>query len=300
LKMSPVEDAFKVVGVGGSGCAAVEKMAGVQGCDLIAVNTDAKSLLDRRVRHKILIGLGVTKGRSTGNNIKLGEEAAVADIDKIKAALEGAKVTFVVAGLGGGTGAGAAPIVAESAKGYGGVVVAFVNIPFTAEGKVCRGNAQAGLANLKPYCDLIVVVENDRFLKIVPDLSIGDAFTKVNHILLESVRGMIKLTVDTGVENLKPLLRGYATLGHGAGSTLKKAVAAAFDSPLVGADVREATGILINFTTHAKELEGLQEALDEATSRSGKEAAIIWTNTVDDSAEASEALVLFSDVKPSL
>jgi cell division protein FtsZ len=287
------EETFKVVGVGGSGCAAAEKMAGCQGCDLIAVNTDAKTLLECRVQHKVLIGLAITKGRSTGNNIRLGEEAAVLDRDKIRAALDGARVTFIVAGLGGGTGAGAAPVVAEAAKSMGSVVVAFVNTPFGAEGKICRGNAQAGLEHLRPYCDLVVVIQNDRFLKVVSDMSIRDAFTKVNRMVLEAVKGMVKLTADAGVDNLKPILKGYATLGYGVGPTLAKAVDAALDSPLIGADLKEASGAMLEFTSHSKEVKGLQEALDAVNSKSPN-AAIVWTNTVEDGAEAVEVLAIFS------
>lgn len=294
------ERTFKVVGVGGSGCAAVEKMAGCGGCELIAVHTDARSLLDNKVPNKVLIGLTVTKGRSTGNNIRLGETAALTDRDKIKAALEGAKEVFVIAGLGGGTGAGAAPVVAEAAKSMGCTVVAFVNTPFAAEGKVCKSNAAAGLAGLAPYCDLIVVIQNDRFLKTVPDLSLRDAFTKVNHMLLEAVRGMVKLTVDSGMDNLKPLLGGYATLAYGVGPTLKKAVDAALESPLIGADLREASGIMLNFTTHTAELERLQEALDDIASKTNPKASIVWTNTVDNSAEGIEVLAVFTGVKAAM
>ena len=143
------EHSIRVVGVGGSGCAAVERMRGCGGCDLIAVHTDAMSLLERKADNKVLIGRNVTKGRSTGNNILLGEEAAISDRDKLASNLAGAEVVFVIAGLGGGTGAGASPVVAEAAKGHGSTVVAFVNIPFTAEGKVCRINAVAGLENMR-------------------------------------------------------------------------------------------------------------------------------------------------------
>ena len=291
---------IKVVGVGGSGCATVERMMGCGGCELVAVHTDAASLLQHKGGSKVLIGLNVTKGRSTGNNIRLGEEAAISDLDKIKAAVGSPEVTFIVAGLGGGTGAGASPVVAEAAKGQGSMVVAFVNIPFTAEGKVCRSNALTGLDNMKPYCDLIVVIQNDRFLKVVPDLSIRDAFTKVNHMLLEAVRGMVKLVNESGVDNLKPLLKGYAAIGHGVGPGLRKAVEAALDSPLIGADVNSASGVLLNFTTHSKALADLQEALDSVAGKVSPSAAVVWTNTVDDSAEAVEVLALFSGVKLAL
>jgi cell division protein FtsZ len=292
------DSSFKVVGVGGSGCAAAERMIGCSGCDFIAVNTDAKSLLDSRVPNKVLLGLNVTKGRSTGNNIRLGEEAALADRDKIRAALEGAKMTFLMAGLGGGTGAGAAPVVAEAAKSIGSCVVAFANIPFAAEGRVCRSNAQYGVEHLAPYCDLLILVQNDRFMRMVPDMSIRDAFTKVNDMLLEAVRGMVKLTLESGVENLKPLLRGFGSIGYGVGPTLAKATEAAMASPLVGADLKEASAAMLNFTTHAPEVEGLQEALDAVSSRVAPQAGIIWTNTVEAGAEAVEVLAVFSGVKP--
>jgi cell division protein FtsZ len=295
--MSSQKD-FKVVGVGGSGCAAVERMLGTDGCEPVAIHTDAKSLLDRKVPNKVLIGLTVTKGRSTGNNMKLGEQAALADLDKIKAALEGTKVTFVIAGIGGGTGAGAAPIVAQAAKSQGSQVIAFVNVPFLAEGKICRNNAMKAIEGLRPYCNLLVIIENDRFLKSVPEMSIRDAFTKVNHMLLEAVRGMVKLTSDSGIENIRSMLAGYATLGHGAGPTLKKAVDAALESPLIGGDIKEASAVMLEFTTHTKEVEGIQEALDAITQRTSPQSGIIWTNSIEDGEEAVEVLAIFSGVKP--
>jgi len=289
---------FKVVGVGGSGCAAVERMLGCSGCDFIAIHTDAASLLERKVPKKVLIGLEVTRGRSTGNNIKLGEEAALLAMDKIKNALLAAKVTFIIAGLGGGTGAGASPIVAEAAKTLGSMVVAFVNIPFTAEGKVCKTNARTGIEKLRPYCDLIVVIENDRFLKIVPNMSIKGAFTKVNNMVLETVRGMVNLMVDSGAENLRPWLQGYATLGWGAGATIQKAVEAALHSPLIGADIRESTGVMLDLTTKSGDVSAVQEALDAIASKVAPQANIIWASTPDDTAEGVEVIALFSGVKP--
>ncbi|MFH0862447.1 MAG: cell division protein FtsZ [Candidatus Altiarchaeota archaeon] len=288
---------FKVVGVGGSGCAAVERMGGCEGCRLVAINTDAASLLERKVENKVLIGLKVTKGRSTGNNLKLGQEAAVADLDKIKSALAGSKLTFLIAGLGGGTGAGAAPVVAEAAKSLGSTVVAFVNLPFTAEGKICQSNSEKGLQGLRPYCDLIIVVENDRFLQMVPNMSLRDAFTKVNHILLEAVQGMAKLTADSGVDNVKPMLNGYGTIGHGVGPSLRKAVDACLGSALIGADIREAKNVLINFTANTPLQEGLQEALDQIAAKTNPQAGILWTSTRDAGAEGVEALAVFSGVR---
>lgn len=294
------EHVIRVVGVGGSGCATVEKMTGCAGCDLVAVHTDAMGLLKIRAPTKVLIGKDITGGRSTGNNIRLGEDAAIADRERLSQVLQGAEATFIVAGLGGGTGAGASPVVAESAKNHGSKVIAFVNIPFTAEGSVCKGNATAGLDGLKPYCDLIVVIENDRFLKVVPDLSVRDAFTKVNMILYEAVRGFVNLIVDSGLDNLLPLLSGYATLGHGVGASIKKGVEAAIGSPLVGADTEKATGVLLNIITHAKKIEGLQPALDAVAEATSESASVVWTHTFDDTAEAVEVLALFTGVEPSV
>ncbi|MBD3389195.1 MAG: hypothetical protein GF416_08880 [Candidatus Altiarchaeales archaeon] len=288
---------IKVVGVGGSGCATAEKMEACSGCHLVAVHTDAMSLLKYKVHDKILVGKAVTRGRSTGNNISLGEEAALSDRDRISEVLGDCDVVFLVAGLGGGTGAGASPIVAEEAKGHGSAVIAFVNIPFTAEGKVCRSNADNGISRLRPFCNLIVVVENDRFLKLVHDLSIRDAFTTVNRIILEAVTGMVVLIEDSGLENIMPMLRGYATLGHGVGSNPRKALRAALDSPLIGADISTASGVLLNFTSHSKSVEGIQPALEELNSNISSAAGVVWTNTADDSAEAVEVLALFSGVE---
>ncbi|MBU0762110.1 MAG: hypothetical protein KKD39_03730 [Candidatus Altiarchaeota archaeon] len=288
-----VGEEVKVVGVGGSGCAACERMSSLKGCDFIGVHTDAASLLKTRIPLKVLIGLDLTRGRSTGNNIRLGEEAAISDREKISSVLTGAKITFLIAGLGGGTGAGASPVVAEAAKSLGSTVIAFVNIPFTAEGKVCLSNAKTGLDNLRPYCDLIVLLENDRFLQIVSDVAIGDAFTKVNDILFEAVSSVLSTSLDAGPESIRPLLVGFGTLGHGLGTDYLSAVKSAMSSPLLIYDIIRAKGVLLDFRG-PKDDGDVKEALDYVFSQLPEGTPLLWGLKNRGEGDLFESMALFT------
>jgi cell division protein FtsZ len=290
---------FKVVGVGGSGCSTVERMRECQSCDLIGIHTDAKSLLSRRIPFKVLIGLNVTRGRSTGNDFHLGQRAASDDEEKITSAIGEPNIVFIIAGIGGGTGAGASPTVAKIAKKSGATVIAFINVPFTAEGRICRENAEKSIERLMPFCDLIILIENDRFLKTVPDLSITEAFTRVNHMLLESVQAMVKLVESAGIDNILPLLSGYAVLGYGFGPTIGKSVNAALESPLIGADIVKSKGVMISFKTNAIESDELATALDDIIGKTNNSAPLLWTNTSRGEGEGVEAILLFSGVNPT-
>ena len=291
-----MDHSIKVFGVGGLGCSACEKMMGYSGCDVIAVHTDASGLLQCRVFDKILLGRDLTKGRSTGNNIVLGSQAAASSLDKIEQSLHDVKITFLIAGLGGGTGAGATPTFAEVAKGLGSMVIAFVNIPFSAEGKICRQNAKSSLDNLKPFCDLIVFIENDRFLKTVPDLNIREAFSKVNNMFFEVVTGMVKLFQNSKVETIQPLMSGYATLGYGFGETVGDAVNAALDSPLIGSDITQSLGVLLIFSSNKSDLTGISGCMVELAKKTNEYSSILWTNIVDENFSGVEVMILFTGV----
>jgi cell division protein FtsZ len=292
---------IKVVGVGGSGCAACERMRNMPKCDFIGINTDAPSLLKGNIPLKVLIGLEVTKGRSTGNNISLGEEAAVSDRGKIESILEGSKLTFLISGIGGGTGAGAAPVVAEAAKSQGSLVVAFVNMPFTSEGKICMSNAKTGLDNLSPYCDLIVVLENDRFLQALQNAQIEEAFKKVNEILFDAVSAMAKISLESGLDSMKNLLSGFGSLGYGVGEDPLRATSNATQSKLLLYELKESKGAMMHIRgPHAEE--GFGEALNFASSNIGPEKPIIWSHEKKQGSELFDCILLVTGFpeKPKL
>jgi len=175
---------IRVIGCGGGGSNTIDRLAecGIQGAELFAINTDAQHLLHINADRRFLIGRRTTRGLGAGSLPAIGEEAAQEDIDEIKASVDGADMVFVTCGLGGGTGTGASPIVAEAAREAGALTIAIVTIPFSAEGSIRMQNAEAGLKRLREVSDTVIVVPNDRLLDAVPNLPMQAAF-KVAHFL---------------------------------------------------------------------------------------------------------------------
>jgi len=287
---------LKIIGVGGSGCYAVSKMAQESGCEHIAAHTDASSLLKVNVPKKVLLGKDVTKGRSTGNDRSLGEAAAINAKDQIEEVLSGAEVTFIIASLGGGTGAGAAPIVAAEAKALGSFVISMVNIPFQAEGRVCRKNAERGIEALRPHSDLIIALPNDRFLSIFPDKSIGEAFNEVNHMFFEAVEGVARLVKGSGIDDLRAILTGFATLGRGGGETVETAVRQALASPLIYCDISQSIGVLMSFVAGKGSFGDVHDSLELVAERTNDTARIVWTKGEDPHLSGIEVVCLFTGV----
>jgi cell division protein FtsZ len=180
---------IKVVGVGGAGNNTISRLmqVGIVGAEIIAMNTDAQDLLYSDADKKVLLGKDITRGLGAGADPKMGGEAARESREDIKDAMKGADMIFITCGMGGGTGTGASPVVAEIAKKMNILTVGIVTLPFSMEGRVRMANAQAGLEELQKFADTVIVVPNDKLLEIVPDVSVVTAFKVCDEILVNSV-----------------------------------------------------------------------------------------------------------------
>ena len=288
---------IKVVGVGGGGTNAVSRMveSGVSGVEFIAVNTDAQALLMCDADVKIHIGSKATRGLGAGADPAVGEAAAHESRDELKEALKGADMVFVTAGEGGGTGTGAAPIVAELAKDeLDALTVGVVTRPFSFEGRRRAEQAQRGIGNLSERVDTLIVIENDRLLQVVEKrTSIVEAFRMADDILRQGVQGITDLITIPGLINLdfadvRTIMTdaGSALMGIGMGqgeSRAAEAARAAISSPLLEQSVEGATGILLNITGGRDlGLFEVNEAAEIVSSASSDDSNIIFGAVVDD------------------
>jgi len=250
---------IKVIGVGGGGNNAVNRMisAGLHGVEFIAINTDSQVLSRSEANMKIQIGEKITKGLGAGANPEIGEKAANESSDEIEQALKGADMVFITAGMGGGTGTGAAPVVAQIAKDMGILTVGIVTKPFMFEGRKRMQNAERGIENLKNYVDTLVTIPNDRLLQAVDKkTSIVDAFKKADDVLRHGVQGISDLITVPGLVNVDfadvrtiMLNAGLAHMGIGRASgenRAEEAVKQAINSPLLETAIDGAKGVLMN------------------------------------------------------
>lgn len=286
---------IKVIGVGGGGNNAVGRMieAKVQGVDFIAVNTEAQILEKSAAENKIQIGEKVTRGLGAGAKPEVGEQAAQESKDDIAKALQGADMVFVTAGMGGGTGTGAAPVVAQCAKELGALTVGVVTKPFSFEGKVRMRNALSGIEKLKANVDTLLIVPNDRLLQTVDKkTSLKDAFRTADDILRQGIQGISDLITAPGVINLdfadvKTIMsdQGEGLMGIGVGNGENRATDAAkmaISSPLLERPIDGAKGIIINVTGNEDlGLFEIQEAAQVITEAADPDANIIWGTSVD-------------------
>ncbi len=268
---------IKVIGVGGGGNNAVARMLekGIEGVEFIAVNTDAQVLSRIQVPIKVQIGEKLTKGLGAGGKPEIGEQAALEDEPKIREVLEGSDMVFVTAGMGGGTGTGAAPIVAKIAKDMGILTVGVVTRPFDFEGRKRHEYAEAGIKRLKEFVDTLMVIPNQKLLTVAPkDMSILNAFKLADNVLYQAVRGITEVITKPGLINLdfadvKTVMHsgGYALIGIGEASGEDRALTAArkaIDNPLLeNVQVEGASRILVNITG------GPDLTLDEAYAAAG-------------------------------
>jgi cell division protein FtsZ len=249
----------KIIGVGGGGSNAVNRMveAGVQGVEFIAVNTDAQALQMSTAMHKIPIGGRSAKGLGAGGDPQQGERAAEISRDALTEAVEGADMIFLTAGLGGGTGTGAAPIIADIARRARALTVAIVTLPFTFEGFQRRKSAEEGLAKLKGNVDALIVIPNDRLLQLADrQMSVIEAFRLADDVLRHGVQGISDLVTMTGLINLdfadvKSIMQNAGTalmaVGEGRGDNRAiNAARAAISSPLLDVSIDGAKGVLLN------------------------------------------------------
>ncbi len=253
---------IKVIGVGGGGGNAVEHMVRerIEGVDFFAVNTDAQALRKTAVGQTIQIGNGITKGLGAGANPEVGRTAAEEDRESLRTALEGADMVFIAAGMGGGTGTGAAPVVAEIAKELGILTVAVVTKPFNFEGKKRMAFAEQGITELSKHVDSLITIPNDKLLKVLGrGISLLDAFGAANDVLKGAVQGIAELITRPGLMNVdfadvRTVMSemGYAMMGSGIAQgedRAEEAAEMAISSPLLeDIDLSGARGVLVNIT----------------------------------------------------
>jgi cell division protein FtsZ len=287
---------IKVVGVGGGGTNAVNRMvdAGLTGVEFIAVNTDAQALLMADADIKIQIGVQGTRGLGAGADPSVGLSAAQESRDELKEALKGADMVFITAGEGGGTGTGGAPIVAELGSEIGALTVGVVTRPFGFEGRKRADQAERGIDELRERVDTLIVIENDRLLQVVEKrTSIVEAFRMADDILRQGVQGITDLITVPGLVNLdfadvRTIMRdaGSALMGIGSASGENRAAEAArsaVSSPLLEASIEGATGILLNVTGPADiGLFEVNEAAEVVTSAADQNANVIFGAVIDD------------------
>jgi cell division protein FtsZ len=287
---------IKVIGVGGGGGNAVNRMikANLKGVDFITVNTDAQALYYSEAPHKVNIGKATTRGLGAGSNPTVGQHSAEESSEEIKSLIEGADMVFITCGLGGGTGTGAAPVIAELAKELGILTVGVVTKPFTFEGPKRKSQGEEGLKALKEKVDTLITIPNDRILSIIDKKTpITEAFTVVDDVLRQGVQGISDLITIHGMINVdfadvKAVMEnaGSALMGIGYGSGENRAVEAAkaaISSPLLEMDIEGAKGILFNITggTDLSMFE-VDEAARIITEAADPDATIIFGSVIND------------------
>ncbi len=289
---------IKVIGVGGGGNNAVNRMIslGLEGVEFIAVNTDAQALLTALAPKRMQIGEKLTRGLGAGARPEIGEKAAMESREDIITALRGSDMVFITAGMGGGTGTGAAPVVAACAREIGALTVGVVTRPFTFEGPKRKKNADIGIENLKRNVDTIITIPNDRLLQVVDKKTpMTQAFTIADDILRQGVKGISDLIAVPGLVNLdfadvKSIMSnaGAALMGIGEASgehATVDAVKAAIDSPLLETSLQGARGVLLNImgATDSLSMMEVNEASTTVQEAAHKDAEIIWGVSVDES-----------------
>ncbi len=252
---------IKVIGVGGGGSNAVNRMieADLSGVEFIVANTDAQALQSSSAKSKIQLGEKITKGLGAGADAEIGKKAAEEDRDEIAEQLKGADMVFITAGMGGGTGTGAAPIIAEVAREQNALTIAVVTKPFSFEGKKRASSAELGIKNLRERVDAIIVVPNDKLIEIAnEELTMEDAYREADEVLRQGVQGISDLITINGVINVdfadvKTIMKssGSALMGIGIASGENRAVTAAqqaIDSPLLESSIQGARGVLVSIS----------------------------------------------------
>ena len=296
---------IKVMGIGGGGGNAVGHMlsAGIEGVDFICTNTDAQALKSARVKTAIQIGCNITKGLGAGANPEIGRQAAMEDRDRIQEIVSGADMLFITAGLGGGTGTGAAPVVAQLAKELGVLTVAVVTKPFTMEGAKRMQIADEGIAELGRYVDSLITIPNEKLLTVLgPDTTLLDAFRAANQVLQGAVQGIAELITRPGLINVdfadvRTVMSemGMAMMGSGVASgegRAREAAEAAISSPLLeDINLAGANGVLVNVTAGMDLSIGEFQEVGETIKQFASEQATVVVGTVIDPDMAQEIRV---------
>lgn len=302
---------IKVFGLGGAGNNTATRLTegGIHGIDIIGANTDAQQLLYCKADKKLLLGKNLTKGLGAGADPSVGEEATKEEKEEIKKTLKGADLVFVTCGLGGGTGTGGVPIIAEMAKKMDALTVGIVTMPFQMEGKQRMENAIHGLEKLEKAVDTLIVIPNDKLLEIVPEVSITTAFKIADDVLVNGVKGIAELITRPGLVNLdfadlRSVMKdgGLAMIGLGSSDTENKAsesVERALNNPLLDVEIEGAKGALIN-VSGGKDItiKECQEIVERVSGVLDPNAKIIWGAVVDkELGETVKTLIVVTGVK---
>ncbi len=293
--ISPIAN-IKVVGVGGGGCNAVNRMASSDfaNVEFVSINTDAQSLYHSKSETKVHIGMEATRGLGAGANPDIGKNAAEESVEELKSALKGADMVFITCGLGGGTGTGAAPVVAQIARELGALTVGVVTKPFSFEGQSRSKKATLGHEELAKNVDTLITIPNDRILSIIDrQTPITDAFSVVDEVLRQGVQGIADLITLHGLINvdfadIRSIMSGAGTalmgIGYGAGENRAiEAAKAAIESPLLDQSINGAKGILFNITGGSDlSMFEVDEAAKTITEAADPEANIIFGAVINE------------------
>jgi len=304
---------IKVVGTGGGGNNTINRITevGVKGSETVAINTDAQDLLFTTSDRKILIGKDVTQGMGAGSMPKIGEESARESEQEIKESLKNSDMVFITCGLGGGTGTGSAPVIAEIAKKQGALTVGVVTVPFSMEGQRRYENAVIGLEKLEQIVDTLIVIPNDKLLELAPDLPLHTAFKVADEILTNAVKGIAELVTRAGLVNLdfadiRTVMGngGVALIGVGESDTdnrASEAVEKAISNPLLDVDIGGANGALINVSGGPDmTLDEARKVVESVSERLDEDAKVIWGAQIsEDMASTVRALLIVTGVKSS-
>ncbi len=291
--------AIKVIGVGGGGGNAVNHMFkhGIRDVDFVICNTDAQAMEASAIRSRVQLGASLTEGRGAGNKPEVGRQAAIENIEDVKKTLsENTKMVFVTAGMGGGTGTGAAPVIAQCCKEQGYLTVAIVTIPFRNEGKRRIKQAYEGIKELATYVDSLLVINNERIREMFGDFGISEAFSKADNVLSTAAKGIAEIITVPGYINVdfadvETVMRksGMAVMGTGVSDEedrAEDAVRKALNSPLLNDnEIRGARNILININSGNKEvtMDEVGRITDYVQNMAGFDADLIWGNGTDES-----------------
>lgn len=304
---------IKVIGIGGGGNNSLNRMGeiGIRGGELIAMNTDAQDLLYTNADQKILLGKESTQGLGAGSNPKIGEEAAKESESEIKKKISNADMIFITCGMGGGTGTGAAPVVANLAKKQGSLTIGVVTMPFTIEGKKRIENAVMGLEKMEAITDTLIVIPNDKLLELAPELPLHTAFKISDEILTNAVKGITELVTTTGLVNLDfadiravMVNGGVSLIGMGESDTHDRAIESiqkAIQNPLLDVDISGAKGALVNIIGGPDmSLDECKQIIAHVGDKLNPDAKMIWGAKISADMEKSiRVLLIVTGVKSS-
>jgi cell division protein FtsZ len=302
-----------IMGCGGGGSNTIRRLAqaGVSGATLVACNSDARHLLSIVAPNKILLGKATTKGLGAGAIPEIGARAAEESSEEIRKYVQNANIVFVTAGMGGGTGTGSAPVVAENAKRYGALVIGVTTLPFKAEGRLRMENALRGLSRLREYCDTTIVIQNDKLLEIVPKLPIEAAFKVADEVLMQAIKGITEVLTKPGLVNvdfndIMTIMKsaGLAMIGIGESGSdddrVTEAVNDAMATPMLGeVDLHEAKGVLVRVVGGPDmTVTEAEKAASLVSSKVNPRARIIWGCSVENEMQGKvKVLVVITGVR---